>query len=300
MIRPSFVFLFPFLGLQPLAAQDITAQLAIGKAQYETHCVACHQLDAQLVGPSLIEIAGLYRKNPKGFVQWAIAPEKKRADAIEMPSMAHVGEDNLLAIHAYVLDLTKGKKLAPTTKKRQGDPHPLAIERPLVQRIFIPDASPAAIAVALPESDLNYCFDAALCRLRYVWQGEEFLDGWPYWRSNGNSYASPKGKRVYTEEEAPFGPATKTERTAPPKFLGYTVDKEGLPTFRYRDLGTIYTETLTALPSGRGIMRKVTCDSDQPLQFLTSEGPGLSITLTEPYADPVPGKPQTFTLIQSW
>lgn len=36
----------------------------------------------------------------------------------------------------------------------------------LVQRIFIPGNSPAAITVALPESDLISRFDAALCWLR--------------------------------------------------------------------------------------------------------------------------------------
>ena len=44
-------------------------------------------------------------------------------------------------------------------------------ERPNVVRAFLPDAGPAAIAVALP-GDQNFCWDAGNCRLRYLWSGE--------------------------------------------------------------------------------------------------------------------------------
>ncbi|MGY8644435.1 MAG: plastocyanin/azurin family copper-binding protein [Verrucomicrobiales bacterium] len=50
----------------------------------------------------------------------------------------------------------------------------VAVERPTFIRCIRPDAGPAAIAVALPE-ELNVCWDAGNCRLRYAWSGG-FID----------------------------------------------------------------------------------------------------------------------------
>jgi len=58
------------------------------KVVFQVQCSACHAVDHKLVGPSLVEISGLYRTNPDGFVQWCMKPGRKRLDGIEMPSMA--------------------------------------------------------------------------------------------------------------------------------------------------------------------------------------------------------------------
>ena len=58
--------------------------------------------------------------------------------------------------------------------------HAWGEKRPLMYRIFMPEASPAAIAVALKHGQ-NYCWDAGQCRLRYAWYGG-FVDPWPVWR----------------------------------------------------------------------------------------------------------------------
>src|SRR5687767_5561030 len=145
---------------------------------FQIHCSACHAVDHMLVGPSLVEISGIYRENPDGFVKWCIAPQHKREGVVEMPSMAHLGEPVLRQLHGYILESAAGKT---ELKKTEGDPYtvPSAMtRRPQVLRIFMPDASPAAIAVALP-GDLSFCFDASECRLRYVWKGG-FIDGFPY------------------------------------------------------------------------------------------------------------------------
>ena len=151
------------------SAADTPAQV------FQIQCAACHVVDQMLVGPSLVEIAGIYRDRPDEFVKWCITPQHKREGVIEMPSMAHLGEPVLRQLHGYVIAAAEGKT---ELKKGNGDPYsaPRAmVRRPQVQRIFLPDASPAAIAVALP-GDLSFCFDASECRLRYVWKGG-FIDG---------------------------------------------------------------------------------------------------------------------------
>ena len=240
----------------PLSAADTPAQV------FQVQCAACHAVDQMLVGPSLVEIAGIYRDRPDDFVKWCIAPQHKREGVIEMPSMAHLGEPVLRQLHGYILAAAAGKT---ELKKGNGDPYSMPramVRRPQVQRIFLPDASPAAIAVALP-GDLSYCFDATECRLRYVWKGG-FVDGAPYWKANGSSLGKLDGEVVFRDPDHPLTPGT-ADPLSTPKFLGYQVGKDGLPTFRYRRGGVTWTETIRPLPDGKGIERAFTTDGKVPL-----------------------------------
>lgn len=67
-------------------------------------CAACHAPDHTLVGPSLREIASIYPNNPNGIVQWATAPGKKRPNMPPMPPLAHLGQEKLHRIAAYMLE----------------------------------------------------------------------------------------------------------------------------------------------------------------------------------------------------
>lgn len=258
---------------------------------YETHCSACHAVDHKLVGPSLIEIAGIYSKDEQGFVAWCVKPGHKRPDAIEMPSMAHLGTPTLSDLHAWILKTT-AKKTEKETAAEFVEAPPK--DGPQIQRIFLPDSSPAAIAVALP-GKISYCFDAAECRLRYVWTGG-FIDGSPYWKGNGSALATIQGNIVYRESVAALSTG-KTASAANPKFLGYSV-KDGIPTFRYLREGVRYTETIHALPDGTGIKRLITSDTSVPLKITPpAQGSLHSSTggLTVPAA-----QAQSFTLTSRW
>jgi hypothetical protein len=238
------------MKLYPILLLFLAAATAWGdtpEQNFLIQCSACHALDHKTVGPSLVEISGIYGKDPTGFLSWAMKPGKKRPDTIEMPSMAHVGEPALKEIYGYIISAAAGK-----TEQAVAD-NSAALEntrRPRVQRIFMPDASPAAIAVALP-GDLSYCFDAGECRLRYVWKGG-FIDGLDYYKGNGNSLAKLKGNVVYKEAEFPLAGGTAG---APPKFLGYTMS-DGLPVFRYLRNGIEFSEKITPLADGSGIERE--------------------------------------------
>ncbi len=106
-------------------------------------------------------------------------------------------------------------------------------QRPFAQRVFLPDASPAAIAVALTGSQ-NACWDAGECRLRYAWQGA-FIDASENWAGNGSKLsalsATPWWRAPKDAFPLRFGAADSPRPAA--KFLGYTMNTDG-PEFRYR------------------------------------------------------------------
>ncbi|MBK8505070.1 MAG: hypothetical protein IPL46_24420 [Saprospiraceae bacterium] len=70
---------------------------------------------------------------------------------------------------------------------RQMTGHPYRPNPPYLYRVLMPDTGPAAIAVCLPH-EINYCWDAGSCRLRYAWSGE-FLDLMDYWTVKGELHA---------------------------------------------------------------------------------------------------------------
>ncbi len=271
-------FLTPILALcaSLAVAQD-------GKLLYEQNCAACHLPDQMIVGPSLIEITKLYEKKPKEFVAWAVKPQKKRNGVIEMPSMAHLGEANLLAVREYMLSASKGLKEKPAVTK---DPLARAARRPEIQRMFLPNVGPAAIAVALP-GDLNYCFDAGDCRLRTVWRGD-FLDCWAYYKSNGKAVATLLGQSLWQL------PADESLQKRV-KFLGYSVDASGLPTFEYERDGGQFREKIVA--EGKTIVRRFEVTTTKPITFTlddaTTSSAGIvrdnTLTLT-------PAEAKSFTL----
>jgi hypothetical protein len=113
------------------------------------------------------------------------------------------------------------------------------------------------VAVGYP-GGVSVAFDAARCRLTYAWSGS-FLDASPVWNDRGGNPVGVLGRRFWT---APPGcPWATTNNSEPPDFAarasdpaygadlpegevyqgprslhfdGYTVDRGGMPTFRYR------------------------------------------------------------------
>jgi cytochrome c551/c552 len=251
------------------AALSVSSAAPDGKQLFTTNCSACHMLDQMVVGPSLAEIRSLYDGKADEFVKWSIAPQKKRPGAIEMPSMVHVGEEGLRAIYAHVMEVSKG---VVAKKQEKGDPFaasPTRTVRPQVQRIFMPNASPASIALALDDTN-SLCWDAGTCRLRYAWTGG-FIDGFPYWQGNGSSLAKITGTVKYTEVASPFG------KGAAVKFLGYNV-KGGLPTFRYKVGEQMVTEAYSPVSKGEGFVRSFAVVTKAPLVLDFPAESGAAIT----------------------
>jgi cytochrome c551/c552 len=227
-----------------------------GRNLFAASCAACHLVDRAHVGPSLIEIAGLYRGKPEQFLAWCKAPQQKRQGVIAMPSMVHVGDANLKQVLEHILTVTEGKTEIVVDGVDRFRASPSMRKRPQVLRTFLPDCGPAAIAVAVDER-WSYCFDAGACRLRYVWTGD-FVDAWPVWRGNGDALARIVGNVVLREERHPLQPVDPVA----PRFLGYRLEG-GVPTFRYR-LGEVEVrERITVVADGSALQRRF--ELSQPL-----------------------------------
>jgi len=125
-------------------------------------------------------------------------------------------------------------------------------KRPFVQRIFMPDAGPSAIAVALRGSQ-NFCWDAGECRLRYAWQGA-FIDGNDHWLSNGLKRAVVPAAPWWRASRGGFPWRLGQADAAAPmvKFLGYAMDADG-PEFRYTINGVEVIEKITPRTDAPGL-----------------------------------------------
>ena len=78
------------------------------------NCAACHAVDKVLAAPSLVEIGSIYEGNPSGIVAWAKAPGRKRLEFAPMPSFAHLGDEQLLLVAEYMLDIVAPGSAADT------------------------------------------------------------------------------------------------------------------------------------------------------------------------------------------
>ena len=228
---------------------------------FQVNCAACHHLDVTTVGPSMVEMAAAYpAEKGKEFITWAKAPGKKNPKMIQMPSMAHVPDEKLALIHDYLLKATKGKKEA---KRSSLFPPYKEPERklPYVIHAFLPDTSPASVAVVLPKN-LSLCWDTEACRLRYVWTSPKNritsnmwprkLESKPFYRETGEPFLSLKGK---------------------PRYLGYRLLK-GYPEFHYRIGETEVRELIQNGPAKKTWMRtfSITSPPEKMTIDLSHEG----------------------------
>lgn len=284
------------LAQKPTPPVPVGAEHATGKILFGAMCASCHKHDRMHVGPSLVEVSRLYGEKVKDFREWCKNPQPKRKGVIQMPSMASLTDDQLTQIHGYVVASTKDMKEVVVKNADRFRASPSMRRRPQVQRLFMPEAGPAAIAVAIND-DYHFCFDAGACRLRYVWKGD-FVDGWPVWRGNGNALAKVVGDVLLREEKTPL----PVDKDAKRKFLGYRI-KSGLPTFRYR-IGTVEVEERIAL-SGDGFALarsfrlrgapkgwRMTFAGSDKLSYYSDDGTFDGATFT-----PSKGKEAAFTVI---
>ncbi|WP_229251173.1 plastocyanin/azurin family copper-binding protein [Emticicia sp. BO119] len=153
-------------------------------------------------------------------------------------------------------------------------PHPYPLKYPLHYRTFMPDCSPAAIAVALNETE-SYCFDAGKCYLRYAWSGG-FVDNSEQWKGNGSKLTKIVGD-IYWHDNTGFPfRIGKIDITPEVHFKGYHLTNR-IPTFRYLLNNIEVKETLTLLPGDTGLSRTFTFrNNTQPLLFIIKTDDGIT------------------------
>lgn len=130
--------------------------------------------------------------------------------------------------------------------------HPYELVPPYLYRIFMEEASPAAIAVRLP-GDLSYCWDAGTCRLRYAWAGG-FIDNSVLWKGHKDGNAKLLGTVFYRDQSSyplKFG---KSEGVPAVDYKGYRLINR-YPEFHYTVNGTHVYELIQPKEDGTGLVR---------------------------------------------
>ena len=146
----------------------------------------------------------------------------------------------------YRLSLLEDPEVSPIAKQRESAKLAAIenVERPSVLRAIMDDTGPATILVALP-NDMNFCWDAGSCRLRYAWTGK-FANPMPHFAGNGSKRPEILGDEFWRSRpgERTIGVAPMDEAEERPKYLGYDLE-DGIPTFRYRVKGSEVRERIT-------------------------------------------------------
>jgi cytochrome c551/c552 len=250
-----------------------TAKIAAGRllvAKKGFGCISCHDIAGNVTGgtrgPDLATTNQRVRYD--WFRRW-LEQSQRMAPGTRMPSVFMNGKSQLdkvldgdadaqaEAMWAY-LSLGPTLPLPDDLEVVHGKGRPLTVgDRPVILRTFMPDAGSRAVAIGFP-GGVSTAFDAATCRMAYAWSGG-FLDVAPVWDGRGGNPAKALGPRFWT---APPGcPLGVTPSTEPPDFAarakdpaygaampegkvydgpallhfsGYSTDKDGVPTFRYK------------------------------------------------------------------
>jgi mono/diheme cytochrome c family protein len=248
------------------AAKLEAGKQLIGKRGFG--CISCHDLagvpNSGTRGPDLALTTERVRYD--WYLRWLEQPQRMQPGT-RMPAVFAGGKsllDHILAGNAErqadatwaYLSLGAGMPLPEGLEPPKG--LILSVkDKPFLLRTFMPDAGARAIAVGYPNG-VSVSFDAATCRLAYGWSGN-FLDASPVWNDRGGNPAKVLGQRFWN---APAGcPWSVNYSNEPPNFAalasdpaygaplpegklydgpqhirfdGYSLDKAGLPTFRYR------------------------------------------------------------------
>lgn len=160
-------------------------------------------------------------------------------------------------------------------------PHPYLMTYPMLYRTFMPECSPAAIAVAFTE-DHAYCWDAGKCFIRYSWQGG-FVDNTAHWKGNGNALADIKGEVYFKHQKTfPFQLNVVGDSTISPRFRGYQIDKQGLPAFKYKLADIEFNEKILPLQDSKGLVIQYQINNvNQPIFYSLPIGEDFSVNYSK-------------------
>ncbi len=234
-------------------------------------CISCHDIggvaNTGTRGPDLSTIN--QRVRYEWYERWMHQP-LRMAPGTRMPQAFVDGKSTLTTVlngdpKSQASAMWGYLSLGPGLPLPEGLEPPkgliLAIkDRPELLRTFMPDAGNKAIAVGYP-GGVNLAFSADECRLAYSWAGN-FLDASPVWNNRGGAPAKLLGPKFWSATGGhpwgltanpaippdfigrsknpafgvplPLEPARIYDGPRMTHFDGYSLDKSGNPTFRYR------------------------------------------------------------------
>jgi hypothetical protein len=164
--------------------------------------------------------------------------------------------DRLAAALAMGDHLPPPEGLVSASAERDG-------RRPLVVRTFLPGASPAAIAVALP-GFVSFGFDTLDCRVFVAWEGD-FLDMGPAWARKGETLPRLLG-RVFLEAgrgalALRIGDA---DREPEYRYRGHVLRRGEAPELRFDVDGVPVALRAAARRDGLGLVLSYSVEGDGP------------------------------------
>jgi len=178
--------------------------------------------------------------------------------------------------------------------------HPYEPQPPYYYRIYMEGASPAAFAVHLP-GQISYCWDAVVCDLRYIWQGE-FLDNTAIWKGHKDAKAKVLGDIFYKQAILPSIAIASANSPNKKQFKGYKILKDKYLEFHYQiDKMDVY-ETIKQTSDRKGILRTFKIPKlNADLTFQHTRTPGMKTwykgaELTNPTIKLSPAEAKEFTL----
>lgn len=300
--------------------EEISPMSAVGVDMLGTNtaagglgCIGCHGFGEHDAlgeeGPSLTEVARRVRN--EWFRRWMRDPARILSGT-SMPNYfgslpADVAGARIDALWA-ALSLGEKMPLPEGFEHARGEQGsealPVAMDKPIVIRFDMPEATPAAIAVGLPDG-VSFCFDAGESRLRYAWLGG-FVDmtGTLYEKRDRETRltrtAEIIGEIFYRSGGFPLR-VNDLQYLPQRRFRGYRL-VDGHPEFHYQVEGLDVYERITADESGSGIVRNFrVSEVDRPMWLLAAPGAGYSIQSSLPaeadgrFRIP-PGRDVTFTM----
>ena len=213
-------------------------------------CIKCHDFGPHpSTGVRAINLTTMnQRLRPEWFYRYVLDPQAYRKGT-RMPAPWPFGQTTVRdvlkadvnlqvqAVWFYLSD--RDKAAVPVGLVRE----PIELKpqtEPIIYRNFIEGAGSRAIGVGYPEG-VNLAFDANNMRMAMIWHGA-FIDASRHWTGRGQGFESPLGDDVLPlPDHVPFvvldrpdrEVATELGRDLGYKFLGYRLDKEQRPIFRY-------------------------------------------------------------------
>ncbi len=205
-------------------------------------CVACHGLkDRKSLGPPVIRLTHtVERLQPEYFKELLLNPQVTQPGTVMPPMFVgrKTADKDIESIWTYLREV-EGQPLPEGLMSSEDfELKPDAEKRVIIFRSFIEGVGTHAIGVGYP-GGLNAAFDAKTSRWTIIWKGR-FLDAMSNWQDRSMPPIKPLGTDL-----KPM-PASTSQRI----YGGYTLGKDGAPTFRYRENGQQVEDTLHPVKGG--------------------------------------------------
>ena len=227
-------------------------------------CIKCHDFGPHpSVGIRAMNLTTMHQRLRPEWVDRYLRDPQLYRPGTRMPAPWPFGKATIrdvlnadvdLQIAAVRLYLADGAKAAVPVGLVREPMELKPVEEPILYRNFIEGSGSRAIGVGFPER-VNLAWDANDMRLALIWHGA-FIDASRHWTGRGEGYQAPLGDHFVVL--APNAPLAKLASPNDPwptgmarengfRFLGYKLDAQQQPTFRYSFAGVTVEDQPTPL-----------------------------------------------------